>query len=249
MATSGASSFRWTARPARAEFHEDTFLSMASNIRRLTRAQAKEETVKRLIESAGRVVALRGFGAASVDEIAEGAGFSRGAFYSNFDSKEALLLRLLQAHVDAEVLELEDLLEAAADAAEFARRLDAWVAGFHRDADWALLSAEMQLHALRDAGFASEYEKFQGAHRRALANVLERIFGAFGKKPPLPSVDLAATVKALAQGLALQNAARRGAGPAIDAAAAIKSLMQSLIEGAAPAAAKGAARKKQSPGR
>jgi len=236
---SEASRLRQTVCLARADFHEGTFFSMASNIKRLTRAQAKEETIQRLIESAGRVVALRGFGGATVDEIAEGAGFSRGAFYSNFDSKEALLLLLLKAHVEEEIHELEELLDGATDVADFVGHLEAWAAGYHREADWALLSAEMQLHALRNAEFALEYEGFQNAHRVALANVLERVFAVFGKQSPLPPVVLAATVKALAQGLALQNAVRGDGGPAIDAPGTIKSLLQALIEGAAPAEAKG----------
>jgi AcrR family transcriptional regulator len=70
---------------------------------RLTRAEQREETRRRLVESARRVFARMGFEAALIDVIAEEAGFSRGAFYFNFASKNELLIELLQGHFDAEV--------------------------------------------------------------------------------------------------------------------------------------------------
>ena len=66
----------------------------ASHVRqRLTRRESRAATRAKLIESAGEVFAERGFYGASVEEITERAGFSRGAFYSNFASREELLDR------------------------------------------------------------------------------------------------------------------------------------------------------------
>jgi AcrR family transcriptional regulator len=65
--------------------------------RRLTRAQAKARTRERLLDAAGRVFAERGFTGATVEEIAESAGYSIGALYSNFAGKEELFLELLSA--------------------------------------------------------------------------------------------------------------------------------------------------------
>ena len=63
--------------------------------KRLTREESKELTRLRLIESAERLFIRRGFDDASVDEISEMAGYSRGAFYSNFDSKEQVFLAVI----------------------------------------------------------------------------------------------------------------------------------------------------------
>lgn len=66
-------------------------------VKRLTREQAKARTRERLLESASRIFIAKGFAGASVEEIAESAGFSIGALYSNFDSKEQLFLELMSA--------------------------------------------------------------------------------------------------------------------------------------------------------
>ena len=63
--------------------------------KRLTREESKDLTRLRLIESAERLFIRRGFDDASVDEISEMAGYSRGAFYSNFDSKEQVFLAVI----------------------------------------------------------------------------------------------------------------------------------------------------------
>src|SRR6476661_7420475 len=67
---------------------------------RLTRAQRKKQTRERLLEAAGRMFVKKGFVATSVEDIAEAAGYTRGAFYSNFDGKPELLLELLQRDHD-----------------------------------------------------------------------------------------------------------------------------------------------------
>lgn len=63
--------------------------------KRLTRDEAKARTRERLLESASRIFVARGFAGASVEEIAEGAGYSIGALYSNFDNKEQLFIELM----------------------------------------------------------------------------------------------------------------------------------------------------------
>ncbi|MGH2720306.1 MAG: TetR/AcrR family transcriptional regulator, partial [Actinomycetota bacterium] len=78
---------------------------------RLTREESRARTRALLIEAAGKVFAERGFTAASVEEIAGLAGFSRGAFYSNFASKDDLFLAVLDAYIDAEVESVTRTLE------------------------------------------------------------------------------------------------------------------------------------------
>ena len=66
--------------------------------RRLTRAEAKERTRQRLLDSAARIFAEKGFGGATLEEIAESAGYSTGAMYANFDNKEQLFMEVVAAH-------------------------------------------------------------------------------------------------------------------------------------------------------
>ena len=61
---------------------------------RLTREQSRDQTRQRLLDAAQSIFITKGFVAASVEDIAEQAGYTRGAFYSNFGSKSELLLQL-----------------------------------------------------------------------------------------------------------------------------------------------------------
>jgi AcrR family transcriptional regulator len=65
-------------------------------VQRLTSSEKKPETRRRLLEAAAQVFIRRGFQGASVEEICAEAGFTRGAFYSNFESKEEMFVELLQ---------------------------------------------------------------------------------------------------------------------------------------------------------
>jgi AcrR family transcriptional regulator len=71
-----------------------------SALKRLTRAEKQAATRAGLWESAANVFALSGFQAASVEEITESAGYSRGAFYSNFDTKKELFLALIESRTE-----------------------------------------------------------------------------------------------------------------------------------------------------
>lgn len=202
--------------------------------RRLTRAELRAQTTARLLAAARRVVAERGFGAVSVDDITESAGYSRGAFYSNFANKEALLLALLRQHMDREIAELRALFADGPNRQTLVDRLERWLGSLHADSDWPLVAAEMQLHALRSPVFADRHEALQGDHRRALAEILALLFAQAGKALPVPAEQLAAIVKALAQGLALQNAVRSDPGAGVDTRAAIELVLRALIATAAP---------------
>src|SRR3712207_4648784 len=70
---------------------------------RLTRAEKQAQTRDRLVDAAARVFARRGFHAASVEEIAEEAGYSHGAVYSNFSGKEELFIAVYEHRVASRV--------------------------------------------------------------------------------------------------------------------------------------------------
>ena len=66
--------------------------------KRLTRQESKEATRARLVEAAEQLFIRKGFDDTSVDEISETAGYSRGAFYSNFDDKDQVFLAVINRH-------------------------------------------------------------------------------------------------------------------------------------------------------
>lgn len=173
---------------------------------RLTRTESQAQTRERLLASARTQVVRQGCGAASVRDIAEAAGFSQGAFYSNFDSKEELLLELMRAHMADEVQTLTSFLKSEFNAAQTLAALERWTATMNDDADWAMMAIELQLHANRNAEFAREYDAVTAAHAAALGVLVERLFTALGKVPPDDQIATARGLMALVHGLALQRA-------------------------------------------
>ncbi len=93
---------------------------------RRTRAEQREVTRRRILDAATDAFTEHGFDGASIDDITARAGFSRGAFYSNFDDKTDLLVQLAHRRVDAFAeQELPDVLELPLE--ERPRAVAAWL--------------------------------------------------------------------------------------------------------------------------
>src|SRR5262249_26386020 len=118
---------------------------------RLLRAERKERTRAELVAAARAVFLRRGFHAASLDEIAEEAGYTKGAVYSNFAGKASLCLAVLDAHFRRRA---DAYREVALDQPEIEDGYRA-VARFWRDAneqepEWPRLMTEFLVYASRD---------------------------------------------------------------------------------------------------
>jgi AcrR family transcriptional regulator len=115
------------------------------------RSARKAETRARLLDAAGRVYARRGFGGATLDEVAADAGFTKGAVYGHFGSKENLLLALMEEHLAEQVAEQIALFDR--ERATWERPLagsDRWMEDLDRDPDAFRLFVELWTQAQRD---------------------------------------------------------------------------------------------------
>ena len=144
--------------------------------RRLTRAQQQAVTRERLLAAAEKVIARHGFGGASIDLIAAEAGYSKGAIYSNFESKEAIFLELLRSYMERDMSELDRIVSL--DPNQLSAAVTGWLETMHADRDCPVLMTELQLHARRSPAFAKRYYALQDQQTRALAGILERYFKA-----------------------------------------------------------------------
>ncbi len=169
------------------------------------REESRERTRERLLEAGRAVVARQGFEGASIAAISEAAGFTKGAFFSNFGSKEALLLELLSRHKRQEIDSLSDLMGGAETDGRPPAGVEDYLARLDRDRDWARLDIEMQLHAARHEDFARDYDALQKESRARLGRLIGSVFAARSASPPLPPEELGDLMKALVQGLALQR--------------------------------------------
>ena len=79
----------------------------------------RDETREKLFEAAARVFEEQGIGGASIETIAAAAGFTRGAFYSNFKSKDELIIAMLEDHVEQSTRRHLDLLARHRNLADF----------------------------------------------------------------------------------------------------------------------------------
>jgi AcrR family transcriptional regulator len=79
----------------------------------------RDDTRDKLFEAAARVFEEQGIGGASVEAVAAAAGFTRGAFYSNFDSKDELIIAMLEDHVEQSIRRCLELLADHKDPADF----------------------------------------------------------------------------------------------------------------------------------
>lgn len=175
--------------------------------RRRTRTETKAATRRALLDAAARTFARKGFTGASVEEIAETAGFSIGAVYSNFSSKERMFVELLSERASAQVTEATRIMaDAQAGVDDPVRALGRMLANtVEKDPDLAPLQAEFWLYAVRNPALmetlAERMREPQAAMRELMATMLRRS-GADGQA----SADAVATVAvALFQGLVRQR--------------------------------------------
>lgn len=134
----------------------------------------RAEVRRRILAAAEREFIERGYGGASLAGIARRAGFTKGAVYSNFESKQRLLTAMLSersARVSSSAL--DRLTAAHADAAALAECAGDLLAGeVVANREWNRLLTELALHASTDAEAARSYADFRRAQRDELARAL-----------------------------------------------------------------------------
>ena len=175
---------------------------------RLTREESQARTRQRLLDAARDQIVRRGVVSASIRTICEAAGYSQGAFYSNFPSKEAALLEVMEAHMRDEAAALARIAEAkqCQNIDGLLSAVGQWLKRAHGDKNWSMLAVELQLHALRDAAFTEAFQRSRKAYLADFARSLLSLFRRLGREPPFDAMRIAAGFDALWRGFALQGA-------------------------------------------
>lgn len=182
---------------------------------RPTRAEKKAATRASLLAAAAEVFAARGFQAASVDEVAEAAGFTKGAVYSHFESKEDLFLAMLDERFAGRIDEVRSVLDEDREMGEQAREAgQGFMAYLDADPRWTPLFFEFWAHAVRNPEVATKLVPRYRAVREAVADAIERRGRELGHEPPIPARDVAVMTFAMANGMAFEHALEPEAVPA-----------------------------------
>ena len=173
---------------------------------RLTRKEKQAHTRACLMNSAAKVFALRGLQQASIDEVAEDAGFTKGAFYANFKSKEELFLAMLDERFAKRIADIEDVIAGEGSTAEKAQRAgDQFVRMLRADAEWERLFFEFSAYAARDEEFREELVTRYRAMRDQIAHALSAHADGEGKEKALSFHDVALLICIMGNGFALEK--------------------------------------------
>jgi AcrR family transcriptional regulator len=167
----------------------------------LTRAERKAETRAALLDSAARLFSRRGLEGTSVDQIAADAGYTKGAFYANFKSKEQLFLVMLDEKYAAELERFEAGLPGDGLPAEEVRAAaEDFIRFVWSDPSWPKLYFEFVAYAVRHPRFRKELAERDRALRERMSAVIRAASQNFPADPPLPADDLAIMLFCMANG-------------------------------------------------
>jgi AcrR family transcriptional regulator len=167
------------------------------------RSARRERTRAALLEAAARVYARNGFAGATLDEVAAEAGYTKGAVYAHFGSKENLLIALLEEHFARDVAEQLALFdrERATWERPFAGS-DRWMEHLLEEPDRFRLFVELWAHAQRDERLRARLADGLDSFREVFAGFAEQSASDSGRVPPAGAVEQSANVM-LALGLGL----------------------------------------------
>jgi AcrR family transcriptional regulator len=177
---------------------------------RLSRA----ETRRRILAAAARVFARRGLEAASLDEVAAVAGFSKGAVYSNFASKEDLVLELMEQAITTRVERVSAALSGTPNPAGRSQEAGRLLTeALRQEPEWQVLFIEFWLLAVRDASLRERFASRRAPLRARIARLIEQQAAETGLALPAPAEQLAVAVLALSNGLGIEQMADPSAVP------------------------------------
>ena len=173
---------------------------------RLRTRPTRDDTRDRLFEAAARVFEDQGIGGASIEAIAAAAGFTRGAFYSNFKSKDELIIAMLEDHVAQSARRHLDLLTRHRNLADFIEAMKTMDRGQQDPLGRSpLLHMEMILFVARAEKRRPELAKRLRAGRKLIADVIETTAKNSGKDPVLAPAWWGAIVLAMEDGFRLHR--------------------------------------------
>jgi AcrR family transcriptional regulator len=168
-------------------------------------------TVTALLDAAIELFAEQGYGATSIPDICARAGLTKGAFYSNFPSKDALFLSLLERSWEQRA---EWIRRATPGGDVLARGSEIRTRGSDRalDRQWTLVSAEFSLHAIRHPRVAELLVEHERRVRSELAVLVTEALEDTGRRPTIPVNELARMIVAVTEGSDIQELTDAAAG-------------------------------------
>ena len=174
---------------------------------RLSRAEQNDRNRALLFDAARRVFLARGYHAATLEQIADEAGFSKGVVYSRFASKADMFLALLEDRIAERAAQNAQAARDLAGSGDFAALLDLAQRAERAAPGWRLLLTEFRIHAARDPDLNRRYGALHARTIEGVARVLIAISEGGEESLPFPPRQLAELLLAVEVGLALEQQA------------------------------------------
>jgi AcrR family transcriptional regulator len=172
---------------------------------RTRQAERTRATRRKLLDAAKRIFAQDGFEAARLEDIAAGAGYTRGAFYAHFKSKEDIFFALFEEWVRERIESFASIARRHSDPVEKLMALRTHYAELATDRRLVLISMEFKQFALRHP---EAHARLRSRHRRIRASfgeLFSEIMGVLGKNIPIDYPAASACLGAVSQGLLLEH--------------------------------------------
>ncbi|RDW15168.1 TetR/AcrR family transcriptional regulator [Oceanobacillus arenosus] len=184
------------------------------NRKRMTQEERKQETRKMLLDSAAEIFAQLGFHGASVDKIAEFAGYSKGAVYANFNSKEELFLALLEQKMKRDLDTIHQIMKQQHSIDHFIEKMD-----YYFDLDrqtnrvWSILNMEFLLYAMRQESVRQKWTAMIEESVGQISGVIEKMMEQENRVSTLSAEEFAWTILSLGNGMAILHYISEGRAP------------------------------------
>jgi AcrR family transcriptional regulator len=171
----------------------------------LSRKEKQAQTRSALLRSAAKLICRKGITEASVDDISTDAGYTKGAFYANFKSKEEMFLVMLDEAYAEELERLESSLPGDRPVEEVRESAEDFIRFVRADPEWPRLYFEFVVYAARNPEFREELATRNRTMRERIAEVIRNWTAEFQGDPPFPYEDIATMLFCLADGFLIQQ--------------------------------------------
>lgn len=183
-----------------------------------------------LLQASAHLFARHGYQGVSLDAVAEEAGFSKGAVYSNFSSKQDLLASLLEMHCEQQLAQVRSILDEPMSLDE---RIGVISAAYFGSSDgsesWCLLFTELWIQAVREPSLRPRLARLYGDTRDAVAEMIRREAQRLGMRLVLPAEEVAQGLLALGDGLTMQHVVAPSERTAKAYGSALRALFQTAL--------------------
>jgi AcrR family transcriptional regulator len=197
--------------------------------KRLTREDSRDRTTQRLLDAARKLIAKRGLSDTTLEDIALAAGYTRGAFYSNFTSKSDLFIELLRRDRERTNAQLRALRDDSLPLEHIHQRIREIYNEMYQTNESFMNWTEARVLAVRDTKFRAKLDALLVERRAEVAALIEYVYGRLRIRPPLAPMAVAMGFNSLFEGVKLNMLASPGGMSSQDAESMLTLFVDSLM--------------------